>query len=60
LHNQVKLADYPQFTRFYLSICFLFYVLISLASCLDETTNHVETVLIVTLLLENGLVHLPI
>jgi len=37
----------------------LFIVLISLASCLVETTMHVETVLLATLLLENGLMHLP-
>lgn len=37
----------------------LFIVLISLASCLVETTMHVETILLTNLLLENGLVHLP-
>lgn len=36
----------------------LFIVLTSLASCLVETTMHVETILLNNLLLENGLVHL--
>jgi len=39
-------------------ICFLYIVLISLASYVVETTISVVTILLTTLLLENGMVHL--
>jgi len=38
---------------------FLFSVLTSNASCQVETTIHVAMILLITLLLENGLMHLP-
>lgn len=46
LRNQVKLANFPHL------ICFLFAVLISLASWIDETTIHMKIILLLTLLLE--------
>jgi len=38
---------------------FLFFVLISNASCQVETTIYVETILLITLLVENNLMLLP-
>jgi len=43
----------------YLFVCVLFSVFISNVSCRVETTISIETVLLITLLLENSLMHLP-
>ena len=53
LRSQIKLANsLPISSLLFILVYFLFYVLISIASFIVETTISVETILLTTLLLE--------